>query len=110
MASASSAGVSFYGYGNRNYSAPRGSFVTESTGPRGSFAFDQFSNLRSSMTDDGHPVRHTSFAMDTGSYPRGSFAIDVSQKLYKKAMSVNTSNKGGRINNESQPLGNKSKN
>lgn len=110
VASASSAGVSFYGYGNRNYSAPRGSFVTESTGPRGSFAFDQFSNLRSSMTDDGHPVRHTSFAMDTGSYPRGSFAIDVSQKLYKKAMSVNTSNKGGRINNESQPLGNKSKN
>jgi hypothetical protein len=109
-ASASSAGVSFYGYGNRNYSAPRGSFVTESTGPRGSFAFDQFSNLRSSMTDDGHPVRHTSFSMDAGSYPRGSFANDVSEKLYKKAISVNTSNKGGRINNESQPLGSKSKN
>ena len=108
--SASSAGVSFYGYGNRNYSAPRGSFVTESTGPRGSFAFDQFSNLRSSMTDDGNPVRHSSFATDTGSHPRGSFAIDVSEKLYKKASSVNTSNKGGRINNESQPLGSKSKN
>lgn len=110
VTAASSAGVSFYGYGNRNYSAPRGSFVTDTTGPRGSFAIDQFSNLRSSMIDDGYPVRHTSFAMDMGSYPRGSFAHDVSEKLYKKASSVSTSIKGGRIGNETQPLGSKSKN
>jgi Mucin-like len=68
-------GVSFFGYGNRQYSAPRGSFANELSAPRGSFAND-FSAPRGSFANDFSAPRG-SFANDF-SAPRGSFANDFS--------------------------------
>ena len=100
-------GVSFYGYGNRNYSAPRGSFITESTGPRGSFAFDQSSNLRNSMTDDGPSSRHTSFAMDSSPHSKGPFANDISERHLKKGTTDEASYRGGKMDKDPHSLGSK---
>ena len=68
-------GVSFFGYGNRQYSAPRGSFANDLSAPRGSFAND-FSGPRGSFANDFSAPRG-SFANDF-SAPRGSFANDFS--------------------------------
>ena len=54
-------GVSFFGYGNRQYSAPRGSFANDLSAPRGSFANDAYANPRGS------------FMSDCGTGPRSSF-------------------------------------
>jgi hypothetical protein len=101
------AGVSFYGYGNRNYSAPRGSFVTESTGPRGSFAFDQSSTFRMSMADDGPSPRHTSFAMDSSPHTKGPFALDISEKHLKKGANDEASYRGGKMDKDPHSVGSK---
>ena len=50
----SGSGVSFFGYGNVQYSAPRGSFANDFSCPRGSFANDP----------------RGSFVSDSGSYPQ----------------------------------------
>ena len=77
-------GVSFYGYGNRSYVAPRGSFVLipESLGgsPKKQSANkrDQYSNLRGSMVDDESPSKHNhshspnrmSHVNDVSSFPQ----------------------------------------
>ena len=82
----SGSGVSFFGYGNRQYSAPRGSFANDFSAPRGSFANDfsaprgsfanDFSAPRGSFANDFSALRG-SFANDF-SAPRGSFANDFS--------------------------------
>ena len=76
-------GVSFFGYGNRQYSAPRGSFVNELSAPRGSFANDfsaprgsfanEFSAPRGSFANDAYTNSRGSFMSDCGTGPRSSF-------------------------------------
>ena len=48
----SGSGVSFFGYGNRQYSAPRGSFANDFSAPRGSFANDAYTNPRGSFVSE----------------------------------------------------------
>ena len=67
----SGSGVSFFGYGNRQYLAPRGSFANEFVVPRGSFAND-FSAPRGSFANECNAPRG-SFANECAA-PRGSFA------------------------------------
>ena len=67
----SGSGVSFFGYGNRQYLAPRGSFANEFVAPRGSFAND-FSAPRGSFANECNAPRG-SFANECAA-PRGSFA------------------------------------
>lgn len=57
----SNTGVSFFGYGSRQYAAPRGSFANEFSAPRGSFANDLCTNPRGS------------FVSECGTNPRSSF-------------------------------------
>lgn len=57
----SNTGVSFFGYGSRQYAAPRGSFANEFSAPRGSFANDLYTNPRGS------------FMSECGTNPRSSF-------------------------------------
>lgn len=67
----SGSGVSFFGYGNRQYLAPRGSFANEFAAPRGSFVND-FSAPRGSFANECNGPRG-SFANECTA-PRGSFA------------------------------------
>lgn len=66
----SGSGVSFFGYGNRQFSAPRGSFANDFSAPRGSFANDAYTNPRGSFVSECGGNARSSFFSEAKSSPK----------------------------------------
>lgn len=66
----SGSGVSFFGYGNRQFSAPRGSFANDFSVPRGSFANDAYTNPRGSFVSECGANARSSFFSEVQKNPK----------------------------------------